>query len=533
MLIPFEGESLTRIPEKSGVYLLYNPEGELVYVGKAVNIRRRISSYLNKHHAQGILFPEKIASLEYLLTKDERDAFITERELIRKKQPRYNIKLRDDKNYYLLRIKGSERFPSLELVRRRSSAEDFYCGPFVSSLKALKLYRTLGRTFRLRTCRKMPQRDRGCLDHFLGLCCAPCTGKVPSEEYRVRVEGAASFLRGEGESVLRRIREEIAEAAGRLEFERAAELRDDLLVLEGFHERGCWAREVAEGSWDAWRILREGDKSLFYLWRYSGQGRLQEKREWFLHPVNIPSEELLLSVLSQFYGKGRSVENLFFSPPLKDLERETLLPFLDSLVGHPVGLLTPEQVPVPDLSTTLEENARVKWEEYLQQRTLDDLQKRLRLRALPWKIEGVDISHLAGEEIVASMVAFTGGEPDKKYYRKFFLDKKKKANDPENIYRVLRRRFSGDEKERLPDLLLVDGGKAQLRYAFLALRECGLENLPLVSLSKGEPEHLHLLDRPDPLPDDGASDFNLLKWVRDEAHRFALAYQRKRRTFEK
>ncbi len=530
MLIPFKEESLVSIPEKSGIYFLYNIEKELVYIGKALNLRKRLSSYFKSDYSHGILFPESIEYVEYLIAKNEKEAYFLERDFIKSKAPKYNIRLKDDKNFLLLRIKINEEFPYIRTARRKTDSDSLYFGPYIPASYAYKILRIIGKVFKIRTCKeKIGRRKRPCLDYFLGLCSAPCVGKISKEDYEKSVKNAINFLNGKIEIYIENLKEDMKEASNSLEFEKAAEIRDLIFAIESIEKKTYKNTEIRE-NYDIWGYKRDNNSALFFLLRADKNGNIKEKKEFYLRDVFISDKELLFSVLSDFYFKESIPERLIIASKFSKEIKKNLTPFLSSKSGKEIKITEGKGGKFSQIMESLNENIEIKFKEFEKEDALKEMKKELKLKRYPEIIEAYDISHLSGTNIVGSKVSFYRGEPDKKGYRRYFISKSEKANDPENIYRIVKRRLSSKRDKRLPDLLLIDGGIAQLNAAKRAMEETGV-NIEVISISKEKKDTIHLLTGKN-IKEKNAKWFKILKFARDEAHRFAIKYQKmKRGTF--
>ena len=529
MLLPFNLEEIKNTPERSGVYLLYNSKKELAYIGKAVNLRKRLSSYFKKGYSHGILFPESIDFFEYFITENEKEAFFLERDLIKSKNPKYNIKLKDDKNFLFLKIKTEEEFPYITTVRRKNDKSSVYFGPFVPSSYAYRILKTVGKIFKIRTCKeKIGKRKRPCLDYFIGLCSAPCVGKISKEDYREDVKKAMDFLNGNIESFKEDLRKEMKVASEKMEFEKAAEIRDKIFAIETI-KKITYKNANIKKDYDVWGFKREETNALFLILRTSGGANLKEKKEFFFKNIYLTDEELVISVLSDFYYKNEISENILLNFNFYEEFKKRLKSLLSLKTNKKIKIIEGKSKEFLPLLKDIRENLEIKFSEYTKNDALKEMQARLKLKNYPERIEAYDISHLSGTNIVGAKVLFFRGEPDKRGYRRYFISKKSKPDDPENIYKIVKKRFDSKRDRVFPDLLLIDGGVAQLNAAKKALKELNI-NIDTVSISKGEKDSIHL-DNKTKIKDDGSNWFNVLKYARDEAHRFVIKYQRYLRKF--
>ncbi len=527
MLYVFDERDVKHSPEKSGVYLLYNSEKEVIYIGKSLNIKKRLLSYIKGKSSQGIFFPELVSFFEYIITCNEKEAFLLERDLIKSKKPKYNIKLRDDKNFFYLRINIGEKFPRMDLQRQKRGKENIYFGPFIPSSYAFRLLKIIGKVFKIRTCKKnFIKREKPCLDYFLGLCSAPCVNYISEKDYKKNLNDAIALLRGDSKKIINKLEEQMKNASESLEYEKAAEIRDTIYAIESIKDSRYKTMKF-DSNMDVWGIQSHEDSTLLFLIRFNTKGEIKEKKEYFYHKRELPFPEFSLSFFSEFYMKYTLPELIIINDISDKSLLKSLSVFLSSLKGKRVRVIKGKVKKYKEIIDNVKLNTVLKLKEYLNDKALNEIKVITGLEIIPDKIECIDISHLSGEDIVASRITFLKGEPEKSLYRRYYIKNRDKPNDPENIYRIVKRRLAKTEKDRIPDILLIDGGKAQLNYAKRAADEMNV-NINIISISKGEKDTLHFING-GTYREDNSSGFFLLKKIRDEAHRFAVKYQRRRR----
>ncbi len=554
---------LSRAPRAAGVYLFKDASSRVLYVGKAVNLKNRLSSYLKtpeKHDPKTALMLKQAVTVDVILTSQAREALILERTLIKEHAPRFNVRLRDDKNFLCLRINVKEAFPALRLVRRFASDGALYFGPYTSGGALRETLKVMKQVFGLRTCkeRRFAPRTRPCLEGQMGRCLAPCAGGVSEEAYCQVVQQAVQFLRGRGRNLLRSLREEMDQAAGNLDFERAALLRDRMQAISATLERQAMARPTAKDQ-DVVGVAQEGEEALILIFLVRA-GLVTGSQEYYF-PESPAGGDLLGDFLKQYYTEGRPLPDEILLP--WDIpDRKVLAEVLSDQKGKPVRVAagknggrgegsppgTRPGSPGPPLNSPSErsrllalarENA---WVALRRQQSLPragdplvDLQERLKLAKTPQRLECLDISTLQGEQPVGALVAFTGGRPDKSGYRRFRIREVAGQDDYAMLREVVERHY-GKEGRVLPDLLVVDGGKGQLGVVLETLKNLGLTDLPVVGLAKAArqdgrevPDRLFLPGRKNPkiLPTSSPGWLLLLR-LRDEAHRFAITYHRRR-----
>jgi excinuclease ABC subunit C len=486
---------LDTLPVQPGCYIMKDRHGEVVYVGKATNLRSRVNQYFQPQTSDTRRFipflEDLLGDLEVMITPSEKDALLLENELIKQHRPRFNVRLRDDKNFISLRLSRTHPYPRLEVVRRVRKDGARYFGPYSSASSIRETLSIVNRHFQLRTCtdQVMANRRRPCLQYQIKRCPAPCVYSVPTEEYQRSVEEVALFLEGKAEVLTTQLGTRMKEAARALEFERAAQLRDQLQAIDrSLEKQRTVLGELLDQ--DVLGFHREGGLLELQL-LFFRSGRLSGGRSFSFSRQEFPTDELIGSFLDQYYESGAFIPKEVLLPiGVPDLELKEL--WLSEKRGEKVRVLVPERGEKVRLLEMARENAAHNFEERQrtqknQLETLQRLQNRLRLQRLPRRIECYDISTIQGQMTVGSQVVFTDGEPDKSGYRLFKVRGEAAGDDFASMFQVLTRRLSrGREQDDLPDLLLVDGGKGQLNVARAALKEVGLTmaDVPLAGLAK-------------------------------------------------
>ncbi len=486
---------LDSLPTQPGVYLMKDREGAVVYVGKALSLRSRVAQYFQERSGDTRAFipclEELLGDIEVMITPSEKDALLLENELIKQHRPRFNIRLRDDKNFISLRLSTTHPYPRLEVVRRIRKDGARYFGPYSSASSIRETLSVVNRHFQLRTCtdQVMTNRRRPCLQYQIKRCPAPCVYSVPQDDYQRSVAEVGLFLEGKADELTAALHGRMKDAAGKLEYERAGQLRDQLRAIE----RSLEKQRTVLGDLldeDVLGYHREGAALEVHL-LFFRNGRLTGGRSFNFSRQEFPTEELLESFLDQYYESGAFIpKELLLPRPLGDLEMREA--WLSDKKGERMRVHVPERGEKVRLIEMAMENARHNFEERKKSQVnkleaLERLQSRLRLPRLPRRIECFDISTLQGQQTVGSQVVFTDGEPDKSGYRLFKVRGEAAGDDFASMFQVLTRRLKrGLEEKSLPDLLVVDGGKGQLNVARAALRELGLElrDVPLAGLAK-------------------------------------------------
>lgn len=541
-------EKLDALPNQPGVYLMKDRAGRVIYVGKAVNLRNRVRSYFTRTDTRAFvqLLDRVLFDLETVVVRNEKEALLLENELIKKHRPRFNVQLRDDKQYLCLRLDTAHRYPRLETVRRPQRDQARYFGPYSSASSIRETLRVVNKYFQLRTCTDhvLETRKRPCLLFQIGRCPAPCVNDVGVDDYRRNVEAVTLFLEGRRGPLLEQLRDRMKASAKKLEFEEAARLRDQIIALERSLERQTVATTESIDQ-DVFGLFREADKVCVYLLYVRG-GRISGGRP--LHFTSeLPDDELVESLVNQYYGDENFVPREVLIPAGAS-ESPALAELLSEKQGEKVRVFVPQRGDKVGLLALARRNAersfseRTRTKEEIEE-VLSRLKERLHLAKLPRRMECFDISHSQGTSIVASQVASLDTEPDTANYRRYRLKTVTQNDDFASMHEILTRRFRrGLEDGDLPDLIVIDGGKGQLAAAHAAMKDLGVEGVDLVALAKSRdldvalpddevkrsPERVFLVDRKDPivLPQTSPELFALTR-LRDEAHRFAITFQRK------
>jgi excinuclease ABC subunit C len=537
-------EKLATLPNAPGVYILKDAGRTPIYVGKAKSLRDRVRSYFRVEGAGHTKPPElyrSIADFETIVTASEAEALILESNLIKEYSPRYNIRLRDDKTYPYVKVTVGEPFPRVFVTRRLMKDGARYFGPYADVGHMRRALRAIKKLYTIRSCHyDLPNQapPRPCLDYYIGRCKAPCVGYQSEEEYREMIEEVLLVLQGHTGKLAQRLSQRMQEAARSLEFEKAAEYRDILRGLQEI-ERRQLAVDPKGGDIDAVAWARDGDVACGVIFKVR-EGKLLGREAHFLSNVEGEDEETVLSAfIARYYLSQQETANELLVPG--DFpDQAAVEAHLSARTGRRFKVRVPRRGVGRELVSRAEENARHLLEErrllegQAEERapaSLYALCRTLDLERVPRSIIGFDISNIQGADAVGAAVWFESGRPLKSEYRRFRIRSVEGADDyaamQEVIERYFRRRL--DEERRLPDLVLVDGGKGQLSSAAQALERAGVPDLPLAALAKRE-ELVFTLERDEPLKlarrDPG---LRLLQRIRDEAHRFGVEYHRKRR----
>jgi excinuclease ABC subunit C len=541
MTIDVLQSKLAHLPGSPGVYLFKNEQGEIIYIGKAAVLADRVRSYFQKgsdHSLKTSLLVSHVTDLETMVTRSELEALILESNLVKRHKPRFNIVLRDDKQYPYVRLPIKDDFPRLSIVRRVQKDGALYYGPYTPANALRETLKVIKHVFPLATCTIDIDgtADRACIEFEIKRCMAPCTGHQSKEEYHQIVKQVRHFLEGRDHELLDDLRTRMEAAAEREEFEEAARLRDRLFKIQRMLEKQRITQTSATDQ-DVIGLARQGsavDLQILFV-----RGGLLIGRKDFFWPqsADTPDEELVRSAIEQFYNKDGQPPREVLVPT--DLEDTALIQqWLSGKRGESVHVRSPERGAKHQLVLLAEENAAAAVADHLRDEERDrqageELKRLLRLKQAPRRIEGFDISNTMGNDSVASMVVWEDGQMKKTDYRRFKIKTVEGANDFASMKEVVTRRYGQEERLAQPDLILIDGGLGQLAAALEGLKEAGQPGLPILGLAKArgdKEERIFLAGRKNPIVLRATSPAtHLLQHIRDEAHRFAITFHRKLR----
>lgn len=530
--------ALAVLPDKPGVYLMHDTDGRVIYVGKAVVLKNRVRSYFRSGANQSPkvkAMVAKIAEFETIVTSSEVEALILECNLIKKYRPRYNISLKDDKDYPYLKLTVQEDFPRLYIARRRLRDGARYYGPYADAGAMHEVLRLLKTMFPLRSCRKMNQ-ERPCLNYHLKKCLAPCAGLVDREEYRRMIDSVCMVLDGRTAELERELKRRMKLAAENYAFEEAARLRDQIQAVAKINE----SQKAVSANDEDMDVAGLGQDVTGYSVQlfFVRKGKLIGRDNFFLRAEEESEEDIITAFVKQYYNGASFVPPKIILTCLPEPDEKALIEsWLAGKAGRNVELVKPQRGVKKELLALAEENAVKLLSERLrrgslaledEQQAADELREALGLEKPLCRMDCFDISHTQGSETVASMVVFRNGSSSKRDYRKYkILSAEGKPDDFKSMQEVVYRRYK--DYEDLPDLVVIDGGKGQLSSALEVIRGLGLTDLTVVGLAKREEE----IFKPDAsesivLKRDSAA-LHLIQRIRDEAHRFAITYHRKLR----
>jgi excinuclease ABC subunit C len=531
--------NLKEIPQAPGVYLFKSKRGEVLYVGKAKDLRARLSAYVKEPYLSPKLehLLRNTESVEYFLTDTEKAALLLEANFIKKYRPKYNVLLKDDKNYPLLRIPIKENYPSLQIVRKRKKGDQaLYFGPFTSARGLREILKLLSKTFPLRKCSlaEMKRRKTPCIYYQIKKCLAPCVNPIPEEEYKKMVDGVIEFFQGKGKELIKKLEEEMHRLSENLEFERAAFLRDRIEDLKKVLETQAVVLDTPLDL-DLWEYKKDNSNEYFIVLfvRYGYLYGFQT----FQIKNPLGEKPALKEVILQFYMEGKIIPEKIFLPE-KPEEKEELESILSELSGKEIKILESfqdEKIKIlRDLALKnlenfiLSEKRREKpWYAGLS----EELVEVLRLSREPRWIEAIDLSQFYGTARVGALVCFFEGEPEKSRYRHYHI-KGEGKDDYAMLYEVVYRRLKrGLEENNLPDLILIDGGKGHLETALRAGEDLEVKEVEFRAIAKNEkrqPEKLYIPGRKNPLFLPKYKEvYHFIGRVMSEAHRFAKTFAEK------
>lgn len=530
-------EKIKSLPTLPGVYLMKG-RGGILYIGKAKNLRARVRSYFRRSGDARCSIrhlTSKVEDVDSIVTSNEKEALILEDTLLKKHKPRYNIRLKDDKAYVNIAITIKEKFPRLIVTRKTRTDGTRYFGPNASARGVKDTVKFLRRLFPLCVCtpHEFRNRTRPCLDYQLGLCSAPAAGLIGEEEYRELVEGAIMFLEGRNRELIEMLKRRMSAASSSQRYEEAAKLRDQLRSIEATLEKQMVALHGGKDM-DVFGIYGRGNNLAIEALFVRG-GRLTGTRDFTFARTGVLLEDVLGSFLNQFYRRPGSFVPDEVILPLRIEEGRAIEEWLSQRKGRKVAVRRPVRGEKARLVVLAEKNAEEAIKRLEVSRgdlPLEELKKRLRLAAIPRTIEAFDISNMGGEEAVASMVVFRDGRPDKDLYRRYRIKTAGAPDDYAMMHEVLSMRFK-KEGSAPPNLVLVDGGKGQLNVALRVLEGLGIKGVASAALAKERElkgERVYIPGVKDPVfLKEGSQGDLLLRRVRDEAHRFAIAYHKKLR----
>jgi excinuclease ABC subunit C len=545
----FDVKHLEHYPAHPGVYLMKDAEHTIIYIGKAKQLKVRLKQYFSSTPDARPMVPflvQEIAFIDTIVVDSEKEALLLENTLIKKHQPKFNACLKDDKSYISLMVNHCHEWPMLKLVRNKGKPQEegLYFGPYTSAYAARQIYELLTRLFPLRQCsdEELKRRTRPCLLYGIKRCCAPCVNKCTREEYAHYVQGTIKFLRGQDKEILKDLYAEMEKASAKLDYEKAASLLKMIRHIEHVALANQLVVKVNGKNSDVLALYREGQEVILAQLIFR-EGKLTGSEHFSFSHAAEDDEELLASFIMQHYTRQPLLpEEILLPLPIK--EADSLMEILKEAFHKKVQILSPQKGEKASLVALAKKNAQALFEmekdrAELAEKMLLDLQDTLKLNRYPKRIACFDVSHSAGKESVAALIAFTDGEKDSKRTRLFHI----KAADPSDDYGALREVLGryltrAKEADDLPDLLIVDGGKGQLNVAISVFKELDIATVDCIAVAKQKGLHtkgmtqekIFLRDEHDSILLHPRSHLLLLlQKMRDETHRKAITFHRARR----
>ena len=536
---------LKLLPDKPGVYKMFNARGELIYVGKAINLKNRVRQYFqsSKNH------PPKVASMvsniddfDFVIVGNETEALNLESNLIKQNKPYYNILLKDDKHFPYIRIDYKQDFPRVEIVRKYKKDGAKYFGPYLSGFALRESITAVREHFPIRQCKKdirkaIARGERPCLMYHIGKCCAPCTGKVTSEEYRLLLDQVTALFQGNCKTYIDDMTAKMMAESEKLNFEKAAQYRDRIRAMQSISEKQI-ASSASDNSYDVFALARNELETVVYG-LFVRAGNVISAESFSINAGDEPFSEIISQFLLQFYvGMANIPKEIIIMDEADDVDNIELL--LQQQSGHAVKIHVPRrgeklkqgQLARMNAEETIGRHRELTHREWERSEgALTELMQIIGMDVFPHRIECFDNSHIQGRDTVGSMVVFIDGKPDKTLYRRFRTKQNTGGDDylamREHLTRRFRRTIDGDEKfAELPDLLIVDGGIGQLNVALEVLNDFGLAYISCIGLAEKNEEIILPDERESVILARSSPVLQLLQRVRDEAHRFAITYHR-------
>lgn len=544
-------EELKKLPDLPGVYLMKDDTGHIIYVGKAINLKNRVRQYFqsSKNHSIKVKkMVQHIVSFEYIITRSEVEALVLECNLIKKFDPKYNIRLKDDKTYPYIKINIQDAFPRMTIVRQMKKDGARYFGPYTNVNAMWEIVDIIKNTWPMRTCsRNLPKdigKERACLNYHIGKCMAPCDGKVNQEDYKKMIDEVLNFLSGKYKEVIKKLQEDMLIASEDLQFEKAAQLRDQIMAIEKIEQKQTATLSTMLDQ-DVIAFAKSPEDTLIQVY-FVRQGKLVGREHFYLQDTEDETiEDIFRDFIVQFYANATFIPKEVVIERVPS-EREVLESYLAEKRGSKVNLITPQKGSKHGLMELASKNAEVTLSQFgdqikkEQERTkgaVKEIQVAMGLDKVPYRMEAYDISNTQGIQSVGGMVVFEGGKPKKSDYRKFKIKSIFGPNDYGSLEEVLDRRFNrmrteedGSSFSKMPDLILMDGGKGQVSIAEKVMKKYAL-NIPICGMVKDDRHRTRgLLYQGEEILFEARSEgFKLITRIQDEVHRFSIEYHKKLR----
>nr|WP_279289610.1 excinuclease ABC subunit UvrC [Clostridium gasigenes] len=545
------------MPDKPGVYLMKNTLGEIIYVGKAKILKNRVKSYFqkSKNHSEKVrVLVKNISEFEYIVTDTEMEALILECNLIKKHSPRYNIALKDDKFYPFIKITINDDYPRVFVTRNYAKDGSKYFGPYTNGTAVYETITLINKIFPLRTCRLVIKEDgeaiRPCLNYHIKKCLGPCSGYISKKQYGEMIKEIMDILNGTDKTVVNELKSEMESASMKLEFEKAAKLRDKILAIEAIVEKQKIFKTM-EGDEDFINIYQDEKDSCVQIF-FSRDGKITGRENFiFENTVDDNVGEVLSQFITSFYGSTAKVPRYIYAPEIADLE--LIEEFLTIKRGSKVFVRIPQKGQKKEMLEMVKNNGKITLEQFkdkflrdkeINKTSLSELKDLLDLDELPFRIEAYDISNIQGVDSVGTMVAFEEGRPKNSDYRRFRIKSVKGANDYDSMREILERRFkrgleeiksiqeknikfSSGKFSSFPDVIMMDGGKGQVNIALAVLESLNI-SIPVCGLVKDDKHQTRglIYNNEELVINRGSNLMQMIRRIQDEVHRFAITYHR-------
>ena len=548
---------LKNLPEKTGVYIMKNSLGEVIYVGKAKILKNRVKSYFqkSKNHSEKVkVMVKNISEFEYIVTDTEMEALILECNLIKKYSPRYNIALKDDKFYPFIKITTNDDFPKVFVTRKYAKDGAKYFGPYTNATAVYETINLINKIFPIRTCKLLIKEDgavvRPCLNYHIKKCKAPCAGYIKKEEYAEMINDIVDILNGKDKVIVTLLKKEMENAAKNLEFEKAAKFRDKLLAIEAIVEKQKIFKTM-EGDEDFINIYQDDMDSCIQVF-FSREGKVVGREHFiFKNTADDKVSEVLEEFITSFYGGTAKIPKIIYLPEIED--SELIEEFLTIKRGAKAWIKVPQKGQKKDMLEMVKNNAKITLEQFkdkffkekeINRITLEELKELLNLEESPFRIEAYDISNIQGVDSVGTMVVFEEGRSKNSDYRRFKIKSVKGANDYDSMKEILERRFAHGLEEikkiqerqlnfskgkfsSFPDLIMMDGGKGQVNVALDVLEKLNI-SIPVCGLVKDDKHQTRgiIYNNKELIINRNSNLMQLIRRIQDEVHRFAITYHR-------
>lgn len=531
-------EELKKLPGNPGVYIMYDKNNKIIYVGKAVSLKNRVRQYFRKNN-KTIRIQNMVSLIdhfEYIVTDNESEALILECNLIKKNMPKFNVLLKDDKTYPYIKINTKSKFPNIYLTRKILNDGARYFGPYASSGSAKEMLDFINSRYQIRKCKEMNKKGRACLNYHIKKCAGPCIGKITEQEYNKQISQIISILEGNANKIIKEIDNEMAEAAKNLEFEKAAELRDKKYAIQRITSEKQKVSNLSENNIDVIGIAKSDIQVCIEIF-FIRSSKMEERRHYFFNDLQDESDkEILSNFIKQYYIDNMILPNKIMIK--EDIEDKKILEeWLSNKAGRKVEIKTPQKGEKLKLVEMAEKNAKITLtnKEKNKYSTLSELKEILKLNKLPKKIEGYDISNISGQYIVSAMCVIKDGEIRKNLSRRFKIKSATDQDDPKCMLETIERRIkhsidnSNGAFGEIPDIIFVDGGITQINAAKLAVKKYNL-NIPIYGMVKDDKHNTRALINDKKQEIELSEELkNLITSFQDTIHDTAISYHRKLR----